>query len=538
MKIYNDLSSNKILFGIRKNNNSKSINFGAGNFKTVLKTSHFIDNSLSASLDLPTQDIVESIYKNLKGLKKYFERTNFQKSFEMRSKYPFVESKPLLRGGYSFSLFEGDEKGKTLSVVRSKNATDIIRLVITENGDINNSTHFLVKGLDKVVANLNQKYPYMTPAKLRFMTAKELTDSNVVKYITLAEKELDKYYKFLQEGTLTEPAVASSKQTEENTPKRKVNEQRIMRVNKTQSEMTDKIFNIFENNADSLPAHISPKVSPTSGKVLVMTLPTDDGGKLRISKTLNPEYGDKLRYISIAKTLPDGSQKFLAIDTFSKKFLRTDSKTGKPLIPDGELLFYSAQDVERANLKEFFEDIYSQIFKETTEAEPAQAPEVAVLKIKEPVKVIDLDDTDSDAIDFEDPNLNKILDKTEAANTDSALTVKVPKKRGRKPKALTQNQEQAKEITTPKRRGRKPKVKTENPISVEKVQASKNQAENIDLDKVTNIEAIKQQVIKKAEEDAKILSDLYMSTLIENLKNNIQNAFNGAMEKLADLFKA
>ena len=180
----------------------------------------------------------------------------------------------------------------------------------------------------------------------------------------------------------------------------------------------------------------------------------------------------------------------------------------------------------------------SQPMREPNSSETEQTREVEVLKIKEPVKVVDLDETEVETIDFEDPNINNILDKTETVNNDTAQTIKVPKKRGRKPKALVQNQELAKEITTPKRRGRKPKVKTENPISVEKVQASKNQAENIDLDKVTNIEALKQQVIKKAEEDAKILSDLYMSTLIENLKNNIQSAFNGAMEKLADLFKA
>ena len=552
MRVYNDISQSRFLFGLRKNNNNietYNTNFGANKFKTIAKTSHFIDNSLSASLDLPTQDVVEGIYKKLRGLKQYFEKTNFQKSISMRSKYPFIESTPILRGGYSFSLFDEEEKGKTLSIVRSKNASDIIRLVVTEKGEVENSTHYLIKGLDKVVANLNQKYPFMVPSKLRFMSAKELTDSNVVKYLVLAEKELEKYYKFLQgEDTTAFPELQQEKV--EMASKRRTITDSVMRVSKTQAEMTEKIFDIFHNTTETLPKHVSPKISPSSGKVLIINLPTDDGGSLRVSKTMNPEYGDKLRYISVERTMQDGTKKFLAIDTATKKFLKLDSSNGKPMIPDGEPLFYSVAEVEKWELKELFEDTYNQIFREAKESEILRAEEVTVLKKKEPVKVLDLDEVDEEPLDFEDNKLNAIMDKsleeqTETVESSEVVTSPAPKRRGRKPKTLTQSPAETTEIATPKRRGRKPKVKTETvaePVatvtqSPVAVQIQPKELVSFDVENAVDIEQIRQRIIKKAEEDAEKLSQLYVDTLFAKFKENIEKAYNGVLEKFTELLK-
>lgn len=573
MRIYNDVYRSKNLFGLRINN--KSLQSYNPSFSASTRISGSKLTSVAASLDLPTQDIVESIYKKMRGLKQYFGKTNFQKAIEMRSKYPFIESKPVLRGGYSFSLFEGDEKGKSLSVMRSKNASDILRIVITEHGETENSTHFLIKGLDKVVANLNQKYPFMVPAKLRFMSAKELTESNVVKYIVLAEKELEKYYKFLQgEDSAAFPEIQKAK--EEYAPKRKSPTESAMRVSKTQSEMTDKIFGIFDNTVDGLPKHISPMISPSSGKVLIINLTTDDDGSLRVSKTMNPEYGDKLRYISVRRIMRDGSKKFLAIDTATKKFLKVDSVSGRPLIPDGEPLFYSSAELESRKLRELFEDTYNQIFREVKDVETTITEHAAVLtlKLKEQAKVIDLDDIEAEPLDFEDKKLNAILDKSNEEQVEKedspmilppeatqkrrgrkpkAITQTAsetvgevqPKRRGRKPKALMQTSMEEVQDTQPKRRGRKPKVKQDpvvEPVKVkpqtdETVKPSLKEQVLLGIDKAIDIEQVTQRIIKKAEEDAERLSQLYVDTLLTKFKENVQNAFNGVMEKITDLLK-
>lgn len=515
MKIYNNIFQSNTLY--KNNATTNLINFRANKFKTVMKSSHLIDNSLSASLDLPTQDIVESIYRNMKALKKLF-KTNTQKAIDMRSKYPNILQKPILQGGYSFILTDGEDKGKTLSIVRSKNASDILRLVVTENGHENSSKHVLIKGLDKVVANINQKYPYVIPQKLRYMSAKEITDSNVVRYISIIEQNLDNYYRFLQGEKVVEKSLIKEK--EEVVPEKPIQrKESVMRVTKSQTEMTDKIFEIFDNGVEKLPKHISPKISPNSGKVLLFTLATEDGGNLRVSKSMNPDYSDKLRYIWIAKTMPDGKIKYLAIDTTSKKFLKTDSKSGKPMIPDGEIIFYTTAEVERLNLKEFFEETYNQIFRDAKPAEIQQTQEIGVLKIKEPVKVIDLDETEPEPLDFEDQRLNKILDKTAMEAEKKDVITNEP------------------EIKPRKKRGRKPKTTVISENKQTANQEINKKTTDINLDNIVDMDIIKEKIVKKAEKDAEILSELYINTLLEKMKEKIQGSIGGLMEKLSEIFK-
>lgn len=541
MKIYNDMVSSNFL---HVNNRKTFINFRANNFKTIAKTSHIIDNSLSASLDLPTQDTVVSIYKKLKGLKKYFGRTNFQKANEMRSKYPSIESKPVLRGGYSFTLTEGAEKDKTISIVRSKNASDILRLVVSNNDEAKSSTHYLIRGTDKVVSNINQKYPFMTPPKFRFMTAKEISDCGIVKYLGIIENELAKYHDFLQsDGKMSEAKTSS----DEKVPYRKPYLQRSMRVSKSYAEMASKVFDIFDNGPEKLPSHINASVGPTSGKVLIINFVSDAGDNIKLTKTMSAAVAGQLKYLSVASTDVNGEKKYLAIDTATKKFLKVDSKNGKPIVPDEAPLFYTTAEVEKAGLNEFFENVYSQIFKENSNNEVIAEQKVEVLKIKEPVKVVDIDDPEYEPLDFEEKGIEKLLEKTLEEENGSVIEKNIqnepvlPKKRGRKPKALTtQLTEGSSIVTPPKKRGRKPKVQQQV------IQPKENNSQTVeigskfdsyDLDKFTNIEQIKQKILNKAEQDAAMLSDLYINTLLNKFKENLEGAASTVMEKLSEILK-
>ena len=198
-------------------------------------------------------------------------------------------------------------------------------------------------------------------------------------------------------------------------------------------------------------------------------------------------------------------------------------------------------------LPEFFDDVYNQIFREVSENEVFPQEEVAVLKIKEQVKVINLDDTEPEVLDFEDKKINIVLDQAaenvekinDAVDNQPEEIVRTPKKRGRKPKALTQPVSEQVVAIEPKRRGRKPKLKQVENVenSPMKIQQPSSVQTNIDLEKITDIEDLRQKLLKKAEEDAEKLSQLYIDTLLAKLKENVQNAFNSVLEKFSDIFK-
>ena len=466
---------------------------------------------------------------------KHLRDTNFDEN------YPFLDTQTIVKGGYAFSLFNGEDKGKTLSISRSKNSNDSLRLVVTEGVEERKSTHFLIKGLDKVVGNLNQKYPFITPPKIRFMNSKELTDSQIVRYIDIAEKELSKYYRYLEGEYKVDLPASEEKAVEEVKPK-KTSISRELKLSKDEIKSVDKLFEIFESTAESLPKHISSKISPSTGKVLMATIPAIDGTSYTISKKMNPDFGNKLKYVHIEKTFADNTKKYLAIDYNSKKFLKTDSKTGKPMVVDGALVLYTAEEAERLNLKNFFEETLENIFRAPSSKEIAEPKDVTVLKIKEPVKIIDIDDPEIEPLDFEDKKINNLLDKISTGELNESDTnnvqikgpILVPKKRGRKPKVKSEAAE-AKPTSTTKVNQEPTKNEKTEKSSVEVVPEKTPVGKNIT--EAVNIAEIEKRVVNKAISDADALSELYINTLVSRFRENVETKITQMLEKITEVLK-
>ncbi|MBQ8168349.1 hypothetical protein IJZ97_02910 [bacterium] len=488
---------NNNLFVLYPQNNYKEriqqkpyLSIAQTSFEGSFKRRH-IDNVMHAIFNSETQDTMQNIYRNLKGIKKFFADMNPQKVAKIKQDYGAMEAHKGVKG-YVFKLSENSDNLDTISVARSNKNANLIRIAIKDKEE--KTTHFLIDGLDKSVSNINQNLPSIIPAKLRYMTSKEVENSGVKKYINLADQELDKFKQYLE--NYNNPSTSLKIIKEESTV------QSI--VAKSQEFKPKTLLAIFDGGAENLPKHVTPQISPASNKVVAFSLQTEDGGTLKVAKKMNPSYGDQLRYVSLEKVMPDGDKKFMAIDLASKNFLKVDPMNGKPIVVKDTIYQYTSEDLAKNELINDFNNYITEIFRKPKTGEESLSQNVTVLKIKQNKPKIE----DISIEDLEDKKLNKILDKEflKGEKATSVETTKVSKKRGRKPKV--------KDIETPK-----------------------NEKLNIQ-DYISNtLGKTQQDVISKATKDADDLADLYFKTFVARFKESFGQKMADFKSKYDELFK-
>lgn len=463
-----------------------------------------------------TQDTVQNVYAKLKTIKKFFADMLPAKASHIKQEY-----EPLLiykgNKGHTFVLKDNPDGVETLTVARSNKNSNLIRIVVRDKDK--NATHFLIDGLDKSVANINQSAPFMMPASFRYMSAEEIATSGVKKYITLADKELTKYAEFLENYGKPNKVQEVVQEVKNPTKIAETVEAKLSEIK------PNKLINIFDTEIDKLPKHINPQVSPSSGKMVGFTLNTEDGSTIRVIKAMNPDYGDQLKYISIRKITPSGEKQYISVDLLNKEILKTDQQTGKPLIINDTVYHYTPQELAHENVVEDFNTIMKEIFRSSKASDKNLSQEITVLKIKEKPQPKKVEEISID--DIEDAKLNAILEKENAGLQSVQVESTAPKKRGRKPKVKTDEVSNTEITSAPKKRGRKPKVKTES--SVES-QASKK------IEIPSQVSKYQEEVIAKANQEADNLAELYFKTFVSRFKETLGKKMADFKAKYDELF--
>lgn len=473
-----------------------------------------IKNAFHAQLNPESQKQVENMHKNFQVISEFFERlkTNPPKAEKIKDGYL-----PIIKGtkkqGLTFRM-PFPEDGKTITISKSRNEKDLMRIVITDSEG--KETHFLLDGFDKVVGNLNKKNPRFMPPKFRYMTAEELDRSGAKLYINYANSELQNFAQYLEKVSSDQPIKTRKKVgTDGVTTSTLKPITRAISPALTREEAITKLFGIFEKGADEIPTHINPQVSPSSRKVVAFSLKTEDGGTLKVSKRMNPEYGSQLRYVTIEKVSPEGYKHFISIDFETKEFLKCDSTNGKPKIIKDSIFSYTPAEIKEYNIENKFNSYMEEIFRAS---KATDAPhEVTVLKLKETPKA-QRKIEDMDVSEFEDKRVTAQVAK------EQKLAQEQPQAPAIEPEVRV-TEKVAEEIKPVKRRGRKPKVKTET-------------TEQPKTQKPTDgIEKFKTDMLAKATDEANKFADEYFKTFITQFKKAMSEKMSDFQSKLDELFK-
>lgn len=475
-----------------------------------------IKNALHAQLNPETQKQVENMHKNFQLISNFFERlkTNPLKAEKIKEGYLPIITRTK-KQGYTFRM-PFPETGKTVTISRSRNEENLMRIIITDAEG--KETHFLLDGFDKVVGNLNKKNPRFMPPKFRYMTAEELNNTSAKSYINYANSELQNFAQYLEKVS-TEQPIKTRKQPSHAATKivTKATESPAL----TREQSIIKLFGMFEKGADDVPAHINPQISTSSKKIVVFSLKTEDGGTLKVSKRMNPEYGSQLRYVTLEKTSPEGHKSFISIDFDTKEFLKCDTTNGKPKIVKDSVFSYTPAEIKEYNIENNFNSYMNEIFRAAKETDTPH--EVTILKLKEksqPQRRIE----DMDVSEFEDKRITAQVAKEQKLAQEQPQT---PAN-----ETITQMTEQSSEVAEAKpeakpvkKRGRKPKVKTETP------EQPKTQTPS------DGIEKFKTDMLAKATDEANRFADEYFKTFITQFKKAMSDKMSDFQSKLDELFK-
>jgi len=334
ISFYNDYSN-------QQNFKSK----GPKGFKPVVKKQtktslRNINNSLFGELDGETQVHVLNIHSNISKIKKLFATiaSNSENFTNLKYKYPTLVNEKYSKG-LTFDL--GEEESNTLLTVsegiRDKSR---LRLIVTpEGGD---STHLLIDGMDKVVANLNKKYPYITPPKIRYMTSKQIKDFQVEKYVEKAYLKTTDFLSYVENF--------------ESSQKNKISYTKIKEIEQTSEEKGKAVFEnlktVFDNEPENLASSVEAKVSPQTNKVLSMSKKQDDGAVVTISKKISSIYKENLTYIQLKRVADTSEYEYINIDLETGEFLKSNPSTGKPTVLKNSVYPFSPSDVKKYNLNE------------------------------------------------------------------------------------------------------------------------------------------------------------------------------------------
>ena len=264
-----------------------------------------IKNALHAQLNPETQKQVENIHKNLTIITNFFEKlkTNPPKAEKIKSGYMNLVT-GTRKQGFTF-IMEAPFSKNIMTISRGKNEPNLLRLVIETPEK--QETHVLLDGFDKVVGNLNKKNPRFMPPKFRYMTAEELNAGYTKNYIQMANSQLENFAQYLEKVS-SEAPIKTRKTNAPATTTKLITE---ISPALSREQSISRLFEMFEKGADDVPAHINPQISTSSKKIVVFSLKTEDGGTLKVSKRMNPEYGSQLRYVTLEKTSPEGHKSFI-----------------------------------------------------------------------------------------------------------------------------------------------------------------------------------------------------------------------------------
>ncbi len=460
-----------------------------------------IKNSIYGEFNINTQEEMKNIHKNLGKINGLFDSisSNYTKINQMRQGYSKLVVIPK-NSGITFKI----DKDTTLTILQGKYKKNLVRLIVDEK---DKSTHFLIDGYDKVASNLNKNTPQFTPQKLRYMTAAQIEESQVKKYITIANEELEKYNNYLMNFT-----TAGSLKPNPVKPQVVKTAKVAQQIKTPETKHTlENLLEIFEKTPEQIPQHLSPVVSPASGKVLGFYLKTKDGGQLKVYKKISSEYGKTLRYLSLEKTSVLGDKKYINIDLLNNEILKTNSITGKPMVINNFLRNYTSTEIERLKIKEDFAQYLDEIFASSQDVTSHQ--EVKVLELHKGKKEIKVED-------FEDENITKLVEKEARQaekNQQPAIQTEPPAK---------------KEV-----RKKQPKAVKETPVETQPKTKVEAQTENPVEDLATRLEKVKQEAMTMATEDAKVFADTYFKTFVEQFKKDIATKTTDFMAKLDDLLK-
>ena len=474
-----------------------------------------IKNALHAQLNPETQKQVENIHRNLSIISEFFEKlkTNPLRAERIKSGYIHYVT-GTKKHGYTFTMGFPFDKN-TMTISRSKSEPNLLRLVI-ETPEKQES-HVLIDGFDKVVGNLNKKNPRLMPQKFRYKTAEELNGDYTKVYIKMANSELENFTQYLEQVSSEQPIKTRKKVGTDSVSVSTIKPiTRTISPAQTREQSISKLFGIFDKGADEVPAHINPQISTSSKKIVVFSLKTEDGGTLKVSKRMNPEYGSQLRYVTLEKISPEGHKHFISIDFDTKEFLKCDSTNGKPKIVSDSVFSYTPAEIKDYNIENKFNSYMEEIFRASKETDTPH--EVTVLKLKEkPQQKTKIEDLD--VSEFEDTRI------TEQVAKEQKTAQSLPPKPAIEPTA--QESEQVVEAKPIKKRGRKPKVKTETPEQTPQQQKPTD-----------GIEKFKTEMLAKASDEANKFADEYFKTFIAQFKKAMTERMSDFQSKLDELFKS
>ena len=214
-------------------------------------------------------------------------KTNPIKAEKIKEGYHAFVKVPKKRG-YTLSMPYPHSDG-TITISKTKNDDSLLRLVVTDSKA--KETHFLLDGFDKVVSNINQNNPRFLPIKFRYMTAAELDQAGAKMYINIADSQMQSFAQYLRNigsGQVEKTAKNINPEQISLTQAKTI----VKELSPAQQRMQSitQLLDIFKKDANEFPNHIDPQISPSNKKVVMFSLKTEDGGTLKVSKRINPEY--------------------------------------------------------------------------------------------------------------------------------------------------------------------------------------------------------------------------------------------------------
>lgn len=471
---------------------------------TTKHVKRHIKNSAIGEFSVATQKQVENLHNNLKIVKDFFKQfeTNPRKEIQIKKGY---DKLIITKGkrGYTFKL----DDTKTLNITQSQSNNDLIRMTVSDN---DKSTHYLLAGYNKAVSNLNQKNPQLLPQKLRYMTADEINNSPIKQYISIADKEIKDFSKYL------------------------LNQENISKVSSKKAklipELTNKmpiyspvdIISFFnKNEIQKLPEQAKPMVSKT-GTLLGFKMPLSDGGELLVTKKISTEYGADLTYISIKETTADGIERYFAIDCTTNDFLKTRTG-GKPIVTNNNVYSYTPSEMKEKNIKNNFNRYMNEIIGASKSSENNHS-EITVLNTKK----AKFDDIDLEQI--EDRNISKQIEKEIAAQENAE---KISKESDL---YLSKSIKKESEIIDPKTEN--VSLKIEKPEIKEEPETIQQKAEDFSQNMAEKLAKMKEEAVLKATGDAKIFAETYFRTFIEQFQTSFNAKVLDFTEKFQDLLKS
>lgn len=87
---------------------------------------------------------------------------------------------------------------ESLAVLHSRSNQRFTRIIHTNSNGI--EKHLLIDRGQCVVANLNNKRPWLIPEKYRYMTKREIEESEIGVYIEFLKNQIQMYYDYIQKG--------------------------------------------------------------------------------------------------------------------------------------------------------------------------------------------------------------------------------------------------------------------------------------------------------------------------------------------------